>query len=104
MSRTIHKFTVPVDDRRHAIKIGLPAGITHVQALKVDEVTFWAAVDTDSTPDERYFTVVGTGHPIPADVIGVVGTAVFDTQSPAGNLVWHLIEVMFAADPTKPEA
>ena len=99
MSLTVYKYTVPVDDRRHAIELPNPGQITHVIASQLNELTFWALVDRDAPKNERYFTVVGTGHPIPADVAAVAGTA----PVPGMPIVWHLVEVMFASDPSVKE-
>ena len=54
-------------------------GIRHVKTL-----TLWALVEGTAEVEERAFTVVGTGHPVPDG--GYIGSAMMD------ELVWHVFE------------
>lgn len=81
----IYRYTVPVDDLRHRIR--LFGEIVHVGGRRMDEVEFWALHSEGGDSVERVFLVVGTGHPLPLDLVRVVGTHV------AGALAWHLVEV-----------
>lgn len=87
--RRIFRFEVPVDDQPH--RIALNAGPIAIGCRQPDRVEFWAIHDDDpeSFVGHRTFIVVGTGHPLPARVRAVHGTAV----APGGQLVWHLVEV-----------
>jgi hypothetical protein len=87
--RRIFRYEVPVDDQLHTI--ALNAGPISVGCRQPDRVEFWAIHDDDaaSYSGSRIFIVVGTGHPLPAKVRAVHGTAV----APGGDLVWHLVEV-----------
>ena len=88
--RAIFRYEVPVDDQPHSFDLN--AGPLAVGCRQVDRVEFWAIHDDAATSAYSYkrtFIVVGTGHPLPAKVRAVHGTAV----APGGHLVWHLIEV-----------
>jgi hypothetical protein len=51
---------------------------------------FWAIVDSERNYEERFFVVVGTGHPAPFENKGrYLGTC----QQLDGALVWHLFEL-----------
>lgn len=85
----VYRYEVPVDDSWHRLE--LSGEVLHVAARSVDVVEVWAK-HTGGTKLNRYFTVVGTGHPWPhrGDPRHVkhVGTALI----PGGALVWHLLE------------
>lgn len=87
--RSIFRYEVPVDDQPHSFD--LSAGPLAVGCRRPDRVEFWTIHDDDPTSysGKRTFIVVGTGHPLPAKVRAVHGTAV----APGGALVWHLVEV-----------
>lgn len=83
----IYRYEVPVDDRFHQFALcGDPLG---VGLRRPSVVEFWALHDPGETPQQRLFTVVGTGHPLPASFAQHWGFA-YDR---GGSLVWHLIEV-----------
>jgi hypothetical protein len=85
--KRIFRHEVPVDDERHEFCLSGP--IVGVGARKSDVVEFWAVDDTTAVKDWRAFQVVGTGQPLPDDVIDFHGHVVVH----GGALVWHLIEV-----------
>lgn len=83
LNERIYRYEVPVDDQWHEIRtMGDPL---HVCARDPRVVEFWARY-TPGAPHGvlRRFLVVGTGQPMPEDVM-YHGTAV------AGPLVWHLV-------------
>jgi hypothetical protein len=81
----IYRYEVPVDDGAHPI--ALPGRIVHVGCRDPRVVEFWA-LHSAVPARERFFTVVGTGHPVPEGFTTHIGTAV----APGGQLVWHLLE------------
>lgn len=87
--RTVHKYSVPVDDQVHEIDMPSDSQITLVQCqYSSASVEFWAAVNADRPYETRSFRVIGTGHEIHA-LESVIGS----TLSAQGALVWHLLEV-----------
>lgn len=96
--KTIYRFTVPIDDQLHELPLHWLAPIVHAgfssHPYRPGEaaVDFWAVVDPDAETGtfRRCFTVVGTGHPIPAG-FHHRGTYV----DPVLPLVWHLLEADF---------
>lgn len=86
--KTIFKYSVPVDDCVHKIKLHTNAQITHVECQhSIDSVEFWALQDTSLPEVEMAYKVVGTGHQLGKDD-WVVGTTL-----PVPTLVWHLVLV-----------
>lgn len=82
----IYRFEVPVDDQWH--KIPLTGDILHVGCRRPEMVEFWALHYPSDEAMDRWFRVVGTGHPIePRLSWTYVGTALV----PSADLVWHLI-------------
>lgn len=80
----IFKYEVPVDDRVHRHELTGP--ILHVGLQRPGVVTFWAMHhDSIAVPWPGEFVVIGTGHPLRADMM-YVGT-VLD-----GSFVWHLLK------------
>jgi len=73
-----------VDDAWHVVMLRGP--VLHVATRHRDEVEVWFLNDPELEPQSREFTVVGTGHAMPAG--RHVGTAIV----PGGALVWHLLE------------
>lgn len=85
--RTIYKYEIPVDDR---FTLELP-NFAEILAFGQQGGTpmIWALVDPELTKLRRTFVLVGTGNPVPDDVIAenYIGT----TQT--GPFVWHLFEL-----------
>ena len=81
----IERYEIPVDDQTHTFTIG--RGPLHFAYYTPRSVEFWAYTPTDSSANDREFTVIGTGHPLPAGTWHV-GTVI----SPSGNVVWHVLE------------
>lgn len=84
--RRVFRYEVPVDDKWH--KISLTSAPVHV-AGDVNMVEFWAESLDNILATDKYFIVVGTGHPVPQGG-RYVGTC---PRLPNG-IVWHL----FGAD------
>lgn len=85
--RTIWKYAVlTLDDQT----IEIPEG---ARLLHVDDqsgwIMLWALVDPDARRVSRQIRVVGTGHPIPDDLVLVY---VGSLQQANGNLVWHIFD------------
>lgn len=85
----VYRYEVPVDGSVHTFKLAGGDSIK-VGLRKEGVVEFWAVYNEDVGEQERAFTVVGTGHELPADTIKVWGYA-YDGH---GSLVWHLVEVV----------
>jgi hypothetical protein len=83
MSARILRYEVPVDGWFHTLEL-CGCDILHVGCRDRGVVEFWN-LDHGEEARSRTFTVVGTGHEIPAGC-RYVGTAV------VGPLVWHLLE------------
>jgi hypothetical protein len=61
--RTIWKFPLETTDEFYLM---MPAGaeILHV-ATQRDAPCIWAVVETENPPVKRFFTLIGTGYPVP---------------------------------------
>lgn len=82
--RCVYRTSIPVDDRVHELVLTGP--ILHVATRWVDVVEVWHLHD-DVLPERvELVRVAGTGHALPDDVGGHLGTAV----GAGGQLVWHL--------------
>lgn len=86
MATVVWKYELDLVDEPQLRPMPRGAAIVHV-ASQADRPCLWASVDPSRTIVDRWFTVVGTGHPIP-DGAEYVGTA----QTHAGALVWHVHE------------
>jgi hypothetical protein len=85
MVRTVWKFSMP---SRGPIRMPKGAEILAVQTQH-NEPQLWAKVDPHAELEDRYFEVVGTGHPIIEPKAQYVGTF----QLSSGDLVFHVFEV-----------
>jgi hypothetical protein len=83
-------------------EIQMPAGaqILAVQA-QYDVPTIWALVDPSQPPQNRRFSVVGTGHPFEWD--GVTGHHIGTFQVAHGSFVGHLFELPLIDGPLRCE-
>lgn len=52
--------------------------------LQRDELCLWMAVDSEATLIDYPVTIVGTGHEVPKDAGGYIGTVQM------GEFVWHI--------------
>jgi len=87
--RAVYKYSIPVDDREHAVLMPPGAEIVHVACQDGPySVELWATVDPDVTRAERTFIVAGTGHQYDDVQWKHVGSAL----TAEGALVWHLLE------------
>lgn len=86
----IYKYTIPVDDGSHEIKLSRGSEVLFVAHNRKDMhvVDFWATHYPERENVPRRFRVVGTGQPFSASFIHR-GTAVSLATSP---FVWHLLE------------
>lgn len=82
--KTIYRYTVPVDDQWHTLK--LDGAIHHVAARQPDTIEIWALHTGGEFAFDRHLRVFGTGQPMD-DECRYVGTALA-----TGGLVWHLME------------
>ena len=85
MTRTIYKYSVPVDDQWHEVSTSIPARIVHVDCQGgFGTVNVWAEFDLEAQEtSSRKMRAFATGQPIP-DGASYVGTAL------AGPFVWHV--------------
>ena len=90
MSRTIHKYVLPVTDEV-TIQMPLDAKVLHVgwQGPSQGQIEVWAEVNTFAGQVPHRFRIYGTGHPMEPDptkerYIGTVQVQAF---------VWHVYEV-----------
>lgn len=84
--RRVFRYVVPADDQPHAFRLtGDPVAVATASEF---ELEFWAENDDTATARERWFTVVGTGHPLPEG-----GTYAGTGQRTRLGLVFHLYEV-----------
>jgi hypothetical protein len=82
--KTIYRYTVPVDDQVHEIRLtGRPVYVAN--GATSAEVEFWAEHDDDLPEHAVKFRVTGTGYPVPEDWT-YAGTAPRTRE----GLVWHL--------------
>ena len=85
---TIYKYPLLLE---HVNEIRMPQGATilsvQTQGEKQD-VSMWAIVDTDKTPERRTFVIFGTGHSFHLMDYKYLGTVQFLD----GELVYHVFE------------
>jgi hypothetical protein len=87
--RTVWKFTIPLHSKaRDTLSFDAPAG-AEPTLVGIDPATgdigIWLEVETDRPKELRTFSVVGTGHRVPADWRRA--GSVID-----GQFVWHVYE------------
>jgi hypothetical protein len=84
MNLSIWKYQFDVSD---AVTITMPsyAKLLHV-GVQLGRLTVWALVDPEEKMVKRTIRIFGTGHPIPEDEIGYVGTVI------QGMFVWHIFD------------
>ncbi len=87
MTRTIFKYELTPGEVRQAIELRVDAKILSV-GNQGERFMVWVELDPDREPQERFFTVYGTGHPLPDDPGRYIGTAQFAN----GRLVFHAYE------------
>lgn len=85
MTRTIYKYSVPVDDEWHEISMPGPARVLHVECQGgFGTVNLWAEVDIEGEGSTvRRMRAYGTGMALPDN-------AVYVGSSLAGPFVWHV--------------
>lgn len=84
--RTIFKYPLRLSGGEQLVRT-MPADAFPLHfAMQGDTPTVWCLVDPENAQIDRYFTVVGTGHPIPN------GSSYLGTCQ-HGQFVWHLFEL-----------
>lgn len=85
---TVWKFSLPNYDSI----LKMPRGAVVLSAAKQgDDICIWALVDPKLEVEDRKFSAIGTGHPVPFDAKFV---DTIHTHDYLGfNLVWHIFEV-----------
>lgn len=87
--KSIYKYPVKmVGDQ--LIKIPVGAEILHVD-LQFEGIYMWALCDPSGELEERKIVIIGTGHPIPNQVVDKLhhlGTVPMS----GGSLIWHIFE------------
>ena len=88
--KRVYKYLLEVNDK---VSVYMPKG-ARVLSVQVQNgrPCLWAAVDTNElTLEERWFRIVGTGHPIHDDVVDrFIGTI----QMCEGSIVYHIFEIL----------
>ncbi len=84
--KTTHKFPLAVADLQ---KVGMPKDST-ILTVQIQRgiPCLWALVDTNKAGEERFIRIIGTGHPVPEDILRYIGT--FQLQE--GNFIGHVFE------------
>lgn len=88
--KTVHKFTHPVAER-FALHVPYGAKFLHVDrdTRDPDDLAFWFEVETEQAVIvNRPVVIIGTGHPIPADVRKYLGSV------KTGAFIWHIYEAL----------
>lgn len=85
--RRVWKYELRLIDEPQLVAIPEPGWIVHVDCQGTT-LCLWAEVWPDNVEADRWFTVEGTGHPIPREGRHV-GTGTDDVR----GLVWHVYEV-----------
>lgn len=85
--KTIYKYKIGPEGLRFRIDMPQSAQILTLK-MQGDDPCIWALVDTERAPEPRFFTIYGTGHPMPEDSGQYVGTFLIE----GGILVFHLFE------------
>ena len=86
MPKKVYKYSIPNRSSDFTVDLPIDAVAVHV-AVQDFEPQMWAIVDTASEIVTRTFTVVGTGHTIPAG-------AVYIGSWQSSIFVWHLFEIL----------
>lgn len=82
--KSVWKFTLELSDGAQQISMPDNALVVHF-AMQNDTPCLWAHVDPAAKKESRFFSVHGTGHPIPDD-------RVHRGTCQHGQFVWHLLE------------
>jgi len=85
--KRIFKFPLQITDIQ---KINMPKDST-ILTVQVQKGTpcLWALVDTDKEAEERFIRIIGTGHPVPENILRYIGTF----QVLEGTFIGHVFEV-----------
>ena len=80
--KTIYKYELQIEDEQN---IPMPVGskIVHVGLDPRGVSCIWAEVETENPVENVNFHIIGTGHPLPNELVHV-GSFV------QGPIVWHL--------------
>ncbi len=84
MSRTIYKYTLPLQD---VVTLSMPAGAEVLSVgLQGGNITLWAMVHPTSPQMDRVFYLYGTGNPISGGEGRFIGTVQMN------YFIWHVFE------------
>jgi hypothetical protein len=93
VTATVYKYRLAVDDGPMPLALPIGAEVLHAEMALRDgspltdhTIEMWAQVDPTAGPEQRWFSVRGTGHPVPS-----VARHVASMRD--GIFVWHLFEV-----------
>lgn len=86
--KTIWKYPLLISDRV-TLDMPMDAQVLTVQ-VQHDIACLWVLCDSNQSLVTRHFKVIGTGHPIPANIMEYVGTF----QIEEGALVFHVFELI----------
>lgn len=84
--RSVWKFTLELSDGVQQVSMPINGDIVHF-AMQGDVPCLWAHVDPMAEKETRFFSVHGTGHPLPDD-------PVHHGTCHHGQFVWHLFETV----------
>jgi hypothetical protein len=84
--KVVWKFPLHLSAGESASRV-MPKGSALVRfAIQDDVPTLWCLCDPEAPKEDRYFIVVGTGHPLPEDCKYIGSTD-------HGPFVWHAFEL-----------
>lgn len=89
--KTIYKYELEVKDGIQEVYMPDAADIIHVGEQN-GKICMWAEVDTTNISEQRYFHVIGTGHPIP-NTKGIPTRSNWTGTVQMPPFVWHVYEV-----------
>lgn len=81
--KTIHKYAISAENN---FPVSMPEGAEIIHCARQQDICIWAIIDAEARKVVRYFSITGTGLPIPDGDVAHIGSG----QS--GPLVWHLFE------------
>lgn len=87
MARAVYKYELRPGDVREMVTMPVGAKVLAF-GNQGERAMLWAEVDPAREPEERFFTIYGTGHALPDDPGHYIGTAQFAN----GRLVFHAYE------------
>lgn len=80
------KFQLELSSGSQQISMPDVADVVHFE-MQGEKPCIWAHVDPNADRETRYFSIYGTGHPIPDDLV-------YHKTCQHGQFVWHLFEAV----------